>query len=108
MSEIEIKPTTFARGVPKEQHNGFFGIEEQLLEKIGVGEKILAVVEFVVEDDITKQGKGVRYPVMAITHIEPVFDEDGIAQAKAVLDAAHKERTGADQLDFDTEGETGE
>ena len=106
MNQIEIKPTTFARGVPKEEHNGFYSIEEQLL-KLPIGTQITAVVTYSLEDDITKKGKGIRYPVIAIDHIEPIWDEDGVSAAREVQEEAYKERTGADQLDFsgvETEG----
>jgi hypothetical protein len=102
--QIEIKPTTFARGVPKEEHNGFYGIEEKLLA-LPIDRQITAVVTFRFEDDITKKGKGVRYPVIAIDHIEPIWDEAEIETAKEVQQTAYKERTGANQLDlnFDVE-----
>jgi len=108
---IEIKPTTFARGVPKEQNNGFYGIEEKLLA-LPIGTQITAVVTFSLKDDITKKGEGVRYPVIDEVHIEPLWDDEEIAAAKVVQESAYKERTGANQLDFsgvsDDDQEAGE
>lgn len=96
---IEIKPTTFARGVPKEEHNGFYGIEDQLLG-LPMDTQIVAVVTFRLDDDIVKKGKGVRYPVIAIDHIEPVWDDDAVVAAKELQQEAYTERTGVNQLDF--------
>lgn len=96
---IEIKPTTFARGVPKEEHNGFYGIEERLLD-LDIDTQITAVVTFRVQDDITKRGAEIRCPVIAIDHIEPLWSEEEIESAKAAQESAYKERTGENQLDF--------
>jgi hypothetical protein len=102
---IEIKPTAFARGVPKEQNNGFFGVEEQLLA-MPIGTQVTAVVTFSLEDDITKLGHGVRYPVIAMDHIEPLWDEALVAAARESQATAYKKRTGANELDFSTIGAT--
>jgi hypothetical protein len=104
---LEVRPTTFARGVPKEEHNGLFGIEEKLLA-MPIGTRFTAVVTYELKDDISKRGDGVRYPVVSIDHIEPVWDEDLIVEAKAVQEKAYKERTGVDQLDFDGIEDEGE
>jgi len=96
---IEIKPTTFARGVPKEQNNGFYGVEEELLA-LPIGTQVTAVVTFRLEDDVTKKGHGVRYPVMAMDHIEPLWDDELVAAAKTSQEEAYKSRTGANVLDF--------
>lgn len=98
---IETKPNTFANGVPKEEHNGFFG--DEMAEKVlglGTGTQITAIVTYRVEDDITKRGKGVRYSVLAIDHIEPIWDEKRADQAKALQVEQYTERTGQNQLDF--------
>lgn len=101
--ELEIKPTTFARGVPKQTHNGFYGIEEKLID-LPVDTQITAVVTYRLSDVTAKLGKGVEYPEIAIDHIEPVWDEKLVAAAKEVQVAAYKARTGADTLDVDFEG----
>ena len=102
---IEIKPTTFANGVPKEQHNGFFGDgkAEQILQ-LPIGTQVVAIVTYQVADDITKRGKGVRYPVLAIDHIEPLWGFDEADAARTLQQEAYTDRTGVDQLDFGTEG----
>ena len=99
---IEVKPTTFARGVPKEEHNGFYGIEEKLLA-LPMDTQITAVVTFRLADDITKRGAGIRYPLVAIDHIEPIWEDAAVASVKEEQEAAYTVRTGADQLDFGTE-----
>jgi protein-disulfide isomerase-like protein with CxxC motif len=103
--DFEIKPTSFARGVPKERHNGFFGIEEKLVDE-EVGTQFTAVVTFRLDDVISKRGAGVQYPVIAIDHIEPVWDEGQLKAAKAVQIAEYQRRTGKDTLDFDVEEES--
>lgn len=100
MTDIEIKPTTFARGVPKAQHNGFYGIEEKLLG-MPIGTQVQAVVTYEVKDDITKRGEGVRYPVIGVEHIEPLFDAERAEASLELQRAEYKERTGSDQLDLD-------
>lgn len=104
MTDIEIKPTTFARGVPKAQHNGFFGVEEKLLG-MPIGTQITVVSVYELKDDITKRGDGSRYPVVSIEHLEPIWDEDEAAKAREAQAAAYKERTGSDQLDLDFSGD---
>jgi len=106
---IEIKPTTFANGVPKEEHNGFYGEgkAEQILA-LPMGTQITAVVTYVLDDDIVKKGKGVRYAVLKATHIEPIFDEERKAAVEDQRDDEYSDRTGADQLDFSGVAEGGE
>lgn len=96
---IEIKPTTLAGGMPKEEHNGFFGIEDKLLG-LPIGRQITAVVTFRIDDNVTKLGKGVQYPVVALEHIEPIWEDEPVSRAREVQEEAYKERTGANQLDF--------
>jgi len=108
MKVIEIRPTTFANGVPKEEHNGFFseGMAEKLLG-MPIGTQITTVVTYVLDDDIVKKGKGVRYAVLKAAHIEPIFDEDRAAAVEEIRGEEYTERTGQDQLDFSgvTEGD---
>lgn len=98
---IEIKPNTFANGTPKAEHNGFFGdgMAEKVLE-LPIGTQITAVVTYRVEDDITKKGRGVRYSVLALDHIEPIWDEARVAVAQALQAEEYTVRTGQNQLDF--------
>jgi hypothetical protein len=98
---IEIKPTTFARGVPKEEHNGFYGdgLAEKLLG-LPMDTQITAVVTFRLDDDIVKKGRGVRYPVLAMDHIEPIWDDERKAAVEEQRDEEYSERTGMNQLDF--------
>jgi hypothetical protein len=107
---IEVKPATFARGVPAEQHNGFFGdgLADRLLG-LDMDTQIVAIVTFRLSDDVTKKGARLRYPVMSIDHIEPLWDDDSAEAAKELQLIAYEERTGQDQLDFaGVESEAGE
>lgn len=96
---MEIKPTSLARGVPAEERNGLFGIEEDLIERAG-GDQIVAVVTFVVEEVVSKQIAGEQYPVVKMTHIEPLHGEKDVAAALKLRDAAYKQRTGENALDL--------
>lgn len=106
---IEIKPTTFARGVPKEEHNGFYGegLAEKLLQ-LPIGTQLTAVVTYRLDDDIVKKGRGVRYAVLAVDHIEPIWGDQRKAAVEEQRDEEYSQRTGADQLDFSGVTEGGE
>ena len=102
----EIKPVAFKRGVPKEQKNGIFGLEQELLDN--PQQPITAVVTFRVDDIIDKELTGERYPIVEIDHIEPIFGDEAIASAKALQQAAYKTRTAGNQLLIDDEADADE
>lgn len=95
----EIKPTAFKRGVPAEQANGLFGVEEQLIE-MAPGDQIVAVVTFNVDEVMEKRRAGEEWPVVAMKHLEPLWDEKAATAALKLRDAAYKKRTGQDALDI--------
>lgn len=92
-----IKPVSFARGVPAEPKNGFYGIEEQLLSN--PAEKITVIATYKVEDIIDKELSGERYPIVAIDHLEVLHDVEAIDIARKLQLAAHHQRTAGDQLE---------
>lgn len=96
---MDTKPTTFANGVPPEERNGFFGIEEQLMEAAG-GDPFVAVVTYQVDEVVHKEVAGVRYPVLKVTHIEPILNAKDRHDAVALQSAAQKVRTGQEALDM--------
>lgn len=96
---MDIKPTSFARGVPAEERNGFYGIEQDLIEGAG-GQQIVAVVTYSVDEIVQKQIAGEQYPVVKLTHIEPLHVEKDIAAALKLRDSAYKTRTGMNALDL--------
>lgn len=102
----EIKPTAFKNGVPKEQKNGFFGIEESLLNDPQTPITVIATVR--VADIIDKELSGERYPIVEWDHLEPIFGADAIAAAKELQQAAYKVRTSGDQLPIDDEAHADE
>ncbi|MBS0231750.1 MAG: hypothetical protein JSS52_11415 [Proteobacteria bacterium] len=73
----EIKPTSFKNGVPKAERNGMFGSEEKLIELAKAGRQLVAIV-----------------------HIEPLFDQERSTAADEIRAAAYKDRTGTDALDL--------
>lgn len=95
----EIKPTAFKRGVPAEQANGLFGVEDQLIE-MAPGDQIVAVVTFSVDEVMEKRRAGEEWPVVAMKHLEPLWDEKASVAALKLRDAAYKKRTGQDALDI--------
>ncbi|WP_137843821.1 hypothetical protein [Microbacterium sp. 2FI] len=99
MREMETKPTSFARGVPPEERNGLYGIEDDLMEA-GGGEPVVAVVVYAVDEVVHKEIAGERYPVVKVVHIEPLRDEKSVAAALRLRDAAYKARTGENALDL--------
>lgn len=104
---IETKPATFARGVPKEERNGFYG--EGLADKLigmPIGTKFTVIATFELDDVVTRRGKGTVYPVLSTVHLEPIWDEEREEAAKALQEEEYTERTGQNQLDFSsgTEG----
>ncbi|ALJ20402.1 hypothetical protein [Microbacterium sp. No. 7] len=97
---MDIKPTSFARGVPPEERNGFYGLEEELIEQAGSAQPIVAIVTYTLDEVVQKVVAGEQYPVVKAFSIEPLHDEKAIAQAVNLRDAALKERTGVEQLDL--------
>lgn len=95
----EIKPAAFVRGVPAENSNAFYGIEDELIE-LPAGEQLITVTTWVVDDVLTKQRGAQTYPVLKQVHIELLHTPDAIATALALRDAAYKKRTGQDALDI--------
>lgn len=100
MGIMEIRPTSFARGVPPEERNGFYGIEGDLIESAGNAEPIVAVVTYTLDEVVSKALAGETYPVVKAFSIEPLHDENAIAAAVKLRDAAMKARTGVEQLDL--------
>jgi hypothetical protein len=96
---METKPTSFARGVPAEQANGFYGIEDELIEEAG-GEVIVAVVTWVVDEVVEKRVAGEQYPVLKMKHVEPLRTQKAADAAIKLRDEAYKARTGQDALDL--------
>ncbi len=103
--QFEIKPTTFSKGVPKTEHNGFYGIEEHLVD-LPIGRDIPTLAMYRMKDDKQQRGPGIRYPEVEIVHLEPLWDVDDPEQQEiasevaALLQRAYKLRTGQNQLDF--------
>lgn len=93
-------PTSLKRGMPPEQANGMFGAEERIM-LLGVKGRFTAVTTFEVADVIHSEADGTRRPLVELVHIEPIWSAEGIADAQRVQEEQYKERTGANQLNFD-------
>ena len=96
---MDTKPSAFMRGVPAEQSNGFYGIEDELIE-MPAGEQIIAVVTYTVEEVMEKRNAGEQWPLIKVLHIEPLRDQKAAEAAVKLRDSAYKKRTGENALDL--------
>lgn len=101
----EIKPTSFARGVPPEERNGFYGMEADLIENAQDAQPIVAIVTYTLDEVVSKALAAETYPVVKAFSIEPLHDEDSIAAAVEMRNAAMATRTGVEQLEFPEGGD---
>lgn len=97
---MDIKATAFKRGNPPEERNGFYGLEQELIENAQDAQPIIAIVTYRLDEVVSKAIAGETYPVVEAFSIEPLHDEKAIAAAVKLRDAAMKSRTGVEQLDL--------
>lgn len=97
---MEIKATAFKRGNPPEERNGFYGLEEDLIENARDAAPIVAIVTYRLDEVVSKAIAGETYPVVETFSIEPLHTADAIAAAVKLRDAALKARTGIEQLEL--------
>lgn len=97
---MDIKPTSFARGVPPEERNGFYGMESDLIEHAQEAQPIVAIVTYTLDEVVSKALAGETYPVVKAFSIEPLHDEEAIKVATALRDAQMAARTGVEQLEL--------
>lgn len=100
MTEHKTDPVVLSRGLPPEQRNGMYGDEARLIA-LGVGERFTAVVTFEVADIRSSEKEATDWPVVSLAHIEPIWTAEGIEAARGAQEVAYKERTGANQLNFE-------
>lgn len=97
---MDIKPTSFARGVPPEERNGFYGMEQDLIENAGDAKPIVAIVTYTLEEVVSKALAGETYPVVKAFSIEPLHNQEAIDTAARLRDAAQAARTGVETLEM--------
>lgn len=97
---MEVRAVAFKRGNPPEERNGFYGLEESLIEASGDAQPIVAIVTYRLDEVVSKAIAGETYPVVETFSIEPLHDEKAVAAAVKLRDAALKARTGLEQLDI--------
>lgn len=97
---METKPTTFSKAMPPEDRNGFYGMEDELIDNAQDAQPIVAIVTYRLDEVVSKALAGEQYPVVKAFSIEPLHDEKSIAAAVKLRDAALKSRTGLEQLDL--------
>ncbi len=92
--------TSLKRGMPPEQTNGLFGAEDRIMG-LGVKGRFTMVVTGEVADIIHSDADGTARPVIEFAHIEPIWDVEGQTAARGAQEASYKDRTGANQLNFE-------
>lgn len=97
---MDIKATAFKRGNPPEERNGFYGLEEDLIENAQDAKPIVAIVTYRLDDVVSKAIAWETYPVVETFSIEPLHEQKAIDAAVKLRDAALKSRTGIEQLDL--------
>lgn len=97
---MQTKPTTFNKSVPPEERNGFFGIEDELIDNASDARPIVAIVTYVLEDVNVKKIAGEQRPQVKTYSIEPLHDPEAVKTAAALRDAAMAARTGNEALDM--------
>jgi hypothetical protein len=105
LTEYKTDPTVLKRGMPPEQRNGLYGTTSDRLVALGVGERISAVVTFQVADIRSSEADATQYPLVEMVHIEPIWTAEGIEAVRGAQEAEYRERTGANQLNFDGIGD---
>lgn len=96
----------FSPARPAEELNGIDALKDRLMKP--AADPIVAVVVFARTKRVEVDGEAEDYPVVRMTHIEPVFSED-LVQVTHILERARVARTGKEQLDMpEQNGEPGE
>lgn len=86
-------------GKVKTEHNG---LEAMLPELLGFtdADRVVAVVTYKVSKKTTDMESGEDYPVVKVTHIEPMRSGDALDAAKQLQASEYQVRTGEDTLDL--------
>lgn len=94
----------FSPARPAEELNGIDALKDRLMKP--AADPIVAVVVFARTKRVEVDGDAEDYPVVRMTHIEPLFSED-LVQVTHMLERARVARTGKEQLDMPAqEGES--
>lgn len=91
---VQISPAK-----PAEPHNGLADIETDILNAPH-GELLTAIVTFQRTKRVEDEVKQENYPVVRMTHIEPITSAETLAQVKALQVSAYQVRTGETALDL--------
>jgi hypothetical protein len=96
----------FAPGGIKDENNGLAAMTDELLD-FSDADRVVAIVTYKVTKKTQDVEKGEDYPVLKITHIEPVRSEQNILQVQEIASAEHQTRTGDTSLDLGLNVEDG-
>jgi hypothetical protein len=86
---------------PADPHNGLTDIEGDILAAPH-GEMVTAIVTFQRTKRVEDEVKQENYPVIRMTHIEPITSAEALETVKEMQAAAYQVRTGETQLDLPT------
>lgn len=94
----DTKPQ-LANTLPKEEDwNGLITIEKQLVDPLHAGDVRLAVVKFTTGKIVRKVADGDVYPILTISHFEPLTSQAAQDAAQELLTESWHERTGKDEI----------
>jgi len=92
-------PPTLGGNLPKDtNYNGLPDIEKQLIDPLHAGDIRYAIVKYRTNKIVRKVADGDVYPVLEITHIEPIGTQAGEDAAAALLKEHFTNRTGLAQI----------
>lgn len=86
-------------GKVKDEYNGLDAVEQDLLG-FNDADRLTAIVTFKVTKKTQDIESGENYPVVKMTHIEPILTPEALTQAKGLQADAYQVRTGETALDL--------
>lgn len=100
MADEKTDPLAMKRGLPPEQANGLYGSEDRMIG-VGIKGRVTVIATLDIADIRHSELEGTRWPLIEWAQIEPLWSREDIEAARAIHEEAYKERTGANQLNFD-------
>ena len=86
-------------GKVKDEYNGLDAVEHMLLGFTDA-DRMTAIVTFKVTKKTQDMESGEDYPVVKMTHIEPILSPEALEQARGLQQSAYQVRTGETALDL--------
>jgi hypothetical protein len=96
--------TKFKSTTPKEPHNGFADMDQELLQSPPAA-RFTAIVTYEVVGDVGNRVKHERHPILEAVHVEPITAPNALQTVRELQDSAYQVRTGETQLDLPQVGD---